>query len=377
MSKLPVLNLGADPHERGQVQGRALSGSVRSNVSTYLARFGLVGVSPADALGAAERWLEYIRKDNPGYAEEMAGIADGAGMSEVEVTLLNARYEITYEVYALEAAQARESGHLIEQEGCTLFGLMPERTENGSCMIGQNWDWLAGVSGHCFIKRVSRGDRPDQGPPSFVGFSEAGIVGCKIGINQAGIGLCIAGLVSDGDGRNGMRKPMHVRCAEVLDAWRFSDALLPIVHSDRTCSTNFLLGHGDGEIINVEATSNLCAYTFPQNGVITHSNNLAQERRVASQMERLSPSTLFRAERVRRHLAGKQEPVGIDDIRQIMSDHFSHPQSVCMHPDDRQPEERRYKTITSVALDLTNRVLFATNGAPCEGPYESYPVAGQ
>ncbi|MEN2980987.1 C45 family autoproteolytic acyltransferase/hydrolase [Tistrella bauzanensis] len=383
MTDLPVLDLGPDPFERGVVQGRTLAASIRANLETYFNRFAMVGSDRATVLAAAGRWQAFIAEDNADYAIEMAGIAKGAGLSLDEITVLNARYELTYEVYSIEARRAKGDGaqaapdpqDMPEQEGCTLFGLMPDVTASGACVIGQNWDWLAGLAGNCFIKRVHRDEQPELGKPAFVGFSEAGIVGCKMGVNQAGVGLCIAGLVTAFEGQGAMRKPVHVRCAEILDAWRFSEALRPVLQTDRTCSSNFMIGHGDGEIIDIEATTGHAAYLYPQDGVVTHSNNLVAERRVASQIERIAPSTLFRAERVRRHMKAQSGRIDLDVIRAVMSDHFSAPASVCMHADPKLPAARRNATIASVAIDLTNKVLYATNGNPCHNPFRPYPLA--
>src|SRR3546814_6440378 len=74
---------------------------------------------------------------------------------------------------------------------------MPETTASGHTLLGQNWDWLAGVYGRCAILRIRRSDRP-----SLICYTEAGIVGGKMGVNEHGIGLVEHGLVSGHDGRH-------------------------------------------------------------------------------------------------------------------------------------------------------------------------------
>jgi hypothetical protein len=102
----------------------------------------------------------------------------------------------------------------LEVDGCTTFGLMPEVTSDRHGWLGQNWDWLEGVHGRTFVLQVHRTDQP-----SFVCLTEAGIAGGKMGVNECGIGLVENGLASSQDGRHPYRKPFHVRCREVLDAW--------------------------------------------------------------------------------------------------------------------------------------------------------------
>lgn len=374
MGDLPFLDLGPDPTEAGLVQGRALSAAVRNNLETYFARFAAGGSDRNAVLAEAERWAAFIAGDNPHYAAEMAGIARGAGLSETELAVLNARYEITYSLYAREAAAMSGKPDFPEQEGCTLWGAMPRATVNGSCMIGQNWDWLEGLLGQVVIKRVTRKETPGTGRPDYIGFTEAGIVGCKMGVNAAGVGLCIAGLVSEREGGSELRKPLHVRCAEILDAWRFSEAIRPVVQTDRLCSSNFMLGHGDGEIINIEATQDRCAYLYPDRDIVSHANHLEAETRIRSEFERITPSSLFRGVRVRRQLDAAHGQIDLDVIHSTMSDHFSYPSAVCLHPDPTLPGAKRNTTVASVALDLTNRVLWATDGPPCHARFQRFDL---
>ena len=373
MAELKVLDLGSDPRERGQVHGREMRTEIRANYATYIERFETGGAKQSDVLKQSEAWAAFIARDNPEYAEEMEGIADGSNLSLTEIALLNARYELAYCVFGSEA-QSLNNAATIEQEGCTSFGLMPEITASGHTLIGQNWDWLAKLQGRVFVMRVQRSPEPGTGKPDFVGFTEAGIAGCKIGVNAAGIGLCVNGLVTQRDGANGFRKPFHVRCREILDAWTFDKALLPVVQTDRTCSTNFLIGHADGEIIDIEATPDYCSYIYPENGLVTHANHLVRETRIASQFERIAPHSLYRANRLERLLRRSSGKLGIDAIHALLSDHFSAPASICRHPDLTLPEPKRVISVTAAAMDLNARTLYVTDGPPCQSNFQTVPL---
>ena len=111
-------------------------------------------------------------------------------------------------------------------------------------------------------------------------------------------------LVTARDGANGLRKPFHVRCLEILDAWTFDKALLPVVQTHCCCSTNFLIGHAEGEVIDIEATPDYCSYLYPQSGLMTHANHLVRKTRIASQLERIAPHSLYHANRLERVLGG-------------------------------------------------------------------------
>ncbi len=373
MAEVRVLDLGSDPRERGKVHGREMRTEIRANYATYIERFETGGAKESEVLKQSEAWAAFIVRDNPEYAEEMEGIAAGAHLSLTEIALLNARYELAYCVFGSEA-QSLNNAATVEQEGCTSFGLMPEMTANGHTLIGQNWDWLAKLQGRVFVMRVQRSSESGKGKPDFVGFTEAGIAGCKIGVNPAGIGLCVNGLVTQRDGANGFRKPFHVRCREILDAWTFDKALLPVVQTDRTCSTNFLIGHADGEIIDIEATPDYCSYIYPDDGLVTHANNLVRATRIASQFERIAPHSLYRANRLDRLIRRWGCEIGIDTIHNLLSDHFSAPASICRHPDMTLPDPKRVVSVTAAAIDLNARTLYVTDGSPCQSNFQAVPL---
>ena len=374
MAALPLLELGPDPRERGRIHGSTLAAAIRDNLDTYLGRFQAAGAGRDKVMEQSEAWLAFMTRDNAEYAEEMAAIAKASGVSEVEIAMLNARYEITYLAFGVEAGNVEVRP---EQEGCTSAGIMPEATASGHTMLAQNWDWLERIQGRTFIQRVRRSSVPGEGKPDFVGFSEAGIVGSKMGVNAAGIGLCVNGLVTPRDGRTGMRKPFHVRCREILDAWRFDQALAPVIQTDRTASSNFLIGHADGEIIDIEATPDHCACIYPEDGLVVHANHLVRETRVASQMERLSPNTLYRGPRLHRLLRRRVGSIDLATIGECLRDDFSAPAAICRHPDPALPPEKRVITVAAIAIDLNDRILYATDGPPSDADFQAFPLYEQ
>ena len=367
MSDLRVLNLDGSAFERGLAHGKTLAPSIAANIETYLARFAASGLSAGAARAEGEIWIGAINDHNQAYGEEMRGVAEGSGIALSDIAMLNARYEITFGLMGDEAKAADQA------DGCTSFGALPEATFNKHVILGQNWDWLAGVHGHCTVLRVSRDDGPD-----FICFTEAGIVGGKQGVNEHGIGLVENGLVSDRDGRNKYEKPFHMRCREVLDADSYDLALLPVLATRRVCSANFVIGQGngdgDGEVINIETSPDATSAHFPTDGLITHANHFTDPRHGPSQMERLSPSTLFRANRLDRLLRKNLGSLDMNHFAAALGDHFAVPNAICRHPDPRQPEPRRTMTNAALVIDLENRSMHIAAGPPCENAFTYYPL---
>lgn len=370
-NQMPCLTVGENAYDRGLLHGKTFAQDVAANLETYLRRFEASGLPRDEALKEALRWQTAMESQNPEYAEEMLGLAKGSEQSAAAIALLNARYEIAFMIFGKDARN-QEKGLVqatSETDGCTTFGLLSDVTADGHTWLGQNWDWIAGVHQRTIVLRIKRNNKP-----SMVCMTEAGIVGGKMGVNECGIGLVENGLASDLDGSNPYQKPFHMRCREVLDADRYADALSTIVATKRTCSGNFVIGAAQGEIIDFETSPNHVTYLHPIEGIVTHSNHFLGSGHGESQMEKVSPGTLFRASRMRRLLEKGKSHIDIPTMKAAMSDHFSAPHALCRHPDHRQPPAKQTMTTGAVLIDLESKVMHVADGPPCEFPFHPYPV---
>lgn len=366
---IPLLQVGDDAHQRGHEHGRQFAAQVQHNLNTYLQRFQSSGLDHQTAMQEAQRWLDSMSTQDPEYTAEMQGIAQGSGRSVQEIALLNARYEIAFQLFGKDAGMTRPAPAVDEADGCTTFGLLPELTANGHVWLGQNWDWLAGVHGQNLVLRITRRNKP-----SLICLTEAGIVGGKMGLNEHGLGLVENGLASSFDGRNPYAAPFHMRCRQILDASRFDQAIAPIVATRRTCSANFVLGSHEGEIIDFETSPDHHQMIFPQDGLVTHSNHFLTSGHGESQMEKISPSTLFRAHRMRQLLSRASQPLTMAHMQAAMADHFSHPHALCRHPDPSQPTSKQTMTTAAVLMDLNDRVMWVANGPPCSYAFQPFAL---
>jgi isopenicillin-N N-acyltransferase like protein len=210
--------------------------------------------------------------------------------------------------------------------------------------------------------------------PSFVCLTEAGIAGGKMGVNECGVGLVENGLASSDDGRNPYQNPFHVRCREVLDAERFDAAARPVTDTARTYSANFVIGAAGGEIVDIESSPDHVSRLYPQDGMITHSNHFLTAGHGESLLEKISPNTLYRADRMRALLAPHRGALSVAHMRAAAADHFGAPYAICRHPDLRQPEERRAMTVGAVLINLETRTMHVANGPPCTNDYVAFSL---
>ena len=372
---LPLVELAGTPREQGLWHGAAAERAIAENVATYMERFAAIGkVAPEEIRRRASAYRRVIEKASSDYAAAMDGIAEGSGQEILDVVALNVRYEILYSEFAHRGMERTLAGPSAVG-GCTSFALLPSRTANGHLLIGQNWDWIPEVRG--LVVRRRDGVSPDQ-----LAFTEAGIAGAKIGLNAAGVGLAINGLVSNLDSWSRLRKPFHVRCWEILAARTLPEAELAITSSKRSCSTNFVLAQaGDGgHVVDLEAAPDNECRLAPTNGYLTHTNHFSNPDGLGiwQPLAEDKPSTFDRYARVEEILGGwaaKDRKVSVEDLKRMLRDHANSPRSLCRHQDMSLAPELRYETVVSVILDLDAGEMYIASGTPCRARYRRIPIA--
>ena len=354
---VPVLDLKGSPLEIGRQHGEQVRELVQDNVRFYMDLWQhMGGVGRKKILSDVEAFVPFIERYDGDLVEEMRGIAEGAHLEFGEIAALNARTELTFSCLP-NTLKDSPSG------GCTSFGLLPEVTENGHLMLGQNWDWRAEASQTHVILRIQQ-----EGKPSIAMHAEAGTVGHR-GINSSGLGVCINYIRSESDDFHpGL--PFLIKLRGILNSTRMSDALKMLMTYVGPNSMNMVIGQQDGEIVDVENLPNDLLFVYPQDGILTHANHFESPMlRVRDTGKSTLPDTVFRSRRLRRLLSARRGRLNVETIREAMTDHFSYPDSICRHPDERSPKIDQWQTLSSLILDLTDLTLRYTDGPPCSGPY--------
>ena len=344
-----------DAFTRGRQLSRAAADRVEQTIASYMTLFARrAGLERGRVLAAAEQFMPAIEGYAPHLLEEMRGIAAGSGRDLREIVAINARTELMY--------------GLPGRPECTSVAVSPAASADGHVRVAQNWDWFATLAGTTVLWVLRRDDGPDV-----LTFVEAGIVG-KIGVNAAGLALCVNLLTSDSD-NPGPAIPMHVVLRRVLDEARsVEQAIALIAAAPRCTSCNHLLADRSGAIADVEATPAGQSVLRPRGGVLTHANHCADADLFARDRgARDYPETVARGERARA-LAQTQS---IDEpyLRAIMADHATAPGSICLHVQQGLPPEEREESIASVVIDLTAATMDLADGLPCSAPYRRVEIA--
>ena len=230
-----VVSAEQEPFARGERFGREQSGRVAHSVRAYLAMIrARRGWRRERVLEEALRYAAPIERYAPHLLAEMRGIAEGSGHALAEILTINARTELLYGAAALPE--------------CTAVGVIPPASADGHVRLAQNWDWHPSMAGAMVLWAIRRPDGPD-----LLTLAEAGMVG-KIGVNAAGLAMCINLLVSDHDGPE-PAVPMHVILRRLLEAaGTVDEAIGLLAATPRASSCNHLLADRRGGLASVEAT---------------------------------------------------------------------------------------------------------------------------
>lgn len=299
----------------------------------------------------ARKYMPFAQERFPQYVEELTGIAEGADVSLDELAVLNAMEAVTMDAL-----------HLTK---CTSLAFCQERSEEGHVLVAHNEDWVPEDEQDVFIIHA----QPDHEPP-FIAMTYGGLLP-NIGFNAFGIAQCCDSVYPT-DYRIGI--PRVVLSRAVLSARTPSQAIQFCLSPQRAAGYNHLLAHESGEMYNVEVSARRFAVLYAHDGSLVHTNHYLdpQMQAVESDSDELISTRVryFRALRLTR----AREKHTAQSLQTILSDHINYQDSICNHAlDDQRPFDRE-KTITSLIMDLTSRILYATWGNPCENEYHAYPL---
>lgn len=340
------------PWERGLEFGATCGDLVRHTISAYQELFAADGLPTEVPEKAGRDVEEWLRANHPDLAIEIRGIAQGAGVRVADLMAVNARTE-------LRSSASPECSVLAI--GCHLA--------SGS-MVAQNWDYHPSLAASRVVWHVQH----DHG--WFVTFTEAGIVG-KIGLNHAGLSVCLNGLRTDRDGL-GLASPIHVLLRRLLqDTTSLAEAESLIRSTSTTASAALTIVHARGSKVDAaifEISPFGVRSILPMDGCLAHTNHfLLPPTQGVDVVPRQWPDSHGRYDAVLVALAAMSGASSLEGLRAILSGHQDGPRSICTHAGGELEFSSRCETLTSIAMIPRARRFFVTNGPPCKFDYYEVP----
>ena len=234
-----------------------------------------VALSRGEVLEVAEACLEAHERQSASLYEEMAAMADGAGITLAEAVVVGGFTDFVDTVRA--EAGAGHAPRLLE-DTCTAF-IVPDQRANGAGLFGQTWDMHASATDHVILLRT----RPDNGPRALV-FTTTGCLG-QIGMNEFGVCVGINNL-SAADGRCGVMWPTVVR--QALLSENAEEARDVILAADLAGGHNYMVFDGEGNGYNIEAMPTVRPVTRLRSDALVHTNHTTTDATDAVQSARPS-----------------------------------------------------------------------------------------
>ena len=373
----PILEVSGSPRERGRQYGHLARDRIRASIATYGRLFAYCGMTWNDAQRKATGYRDVIAATSPSLIDEIAGIAAGAHLAELDILALNARTEILPPTYPAEPSAAwddvlqRNRGTGIADWGeCTALAVLPDASDDGKTWLAQNWDWIGPQRSALVLLRII-----DEHGRRLLTLTEAGML-AKIGLNDRGLGIGLNILRSVDDGRQ-PGVPVHVLLRHLLDCDSVDSAIATARALTHGASSNIPVADAGGHAASIEVSPRGVAVIRPQSGTLAHTNHYLDAGQSAHAAT-LSPlaSTEQRLACARRYSA--RLPLGRASLFALLRDMDEGAFSVCRVPDESIPPEVRMETVAGVAMNLTERVMWVAPDVPSRVEFEAIglkPVA--
>lgn len=314
------------------------------------------GLAWKEVRGRAEAFVGPIDAYDVTLLPEVEGIAEGAGLDAEDVLAANLRTEI---MFGLDT-RPREAA----MKECTAMGL-----GGAAPIVAQTWDWKPGARDTVILLACAPHDRP-----GFVTVVEAGLW-AKCGMNEAGLALATNALQSSRDhGEPGV--PFHAVLRRALTSTTFEEAEDAILRGPRSSSANYLIGHRDGGLADLEALPGGPGEVHrSETPALAHTNHFVwPSPRAFKDVGRIDGhDSVTRLARAEATLAPGTTSVA--DIQDTLRSHADGDESICVHESDADPPAARYATVAAMVAETATGTLHVAAGNPCEHPFETHVVS--
>lgn len=328
----------AAPHSRGRAYGTTVAGQVRDRIERYRQAYAALGVPAGIAEEVADGSIDAIRAWTPDQADELAGIAAGAGVPLAELMLLNARTEIL----AHAPAPATECSTVVALHR----GRRPQTL--------QTWDWNGDLVPTAVLLEAMVDGRVVRT------FAETGMLG-KIGVARApgapGIGVHFNILHHRSD-RSAIGVPVHVVLRRILDeATGLDDAIAIASSAPLGASTVLTVVEGESEHSRARAASLELSpagvgVVDPVDGFLAHTNHYLDAALAEGEAARATSTTWVRLEHVLSQRASLVTAHDTVEMASAMCGAAGADASVCVRSAPGAEFADRWSTLLTASLDV-------------------------
>jgi hypothetical protein len=237
----PAFVVSGTARERGVAYGKHFKDGIRAFLEQEIYA-ALVGkpATKEEMLKFAAACGKVTREVCPMVAEEIEGIAEGAGMTYDEIILIHAHEEIYHRSKLPEA----KHGH------CTAVAVSPTDSGDGHTYVGQTWDWMTRLAGVSSVIEWRRNEAP-----SVLAYGYPGMpIGA--GLNSEGIALCwtSGGLAKVGKMSPRIGVPAYALITHLLAQKDIESGIREAQRDKHAGWFTFVMADAQGNLVNIEGS---------------------------------------------------------------------------------------------------------------------------
>ncbi|KAF2165249.1 hypothetical protein M409DRAFT_67494 [Zasmidium cellare ATCC 36951] len=324
------------PFEIGLTHGTKAKPEIERCIAFYADVFQKTVNMSWDAVqDQAKQFDATIAQKWPHYHEEIKGIAQGSEKDVLDIIALNVRTEIMFGCYVNVS------------DGCTSFAW---RSSGGS-FLAQNWDWMERQRENLVLLTVQQPEKP-----TIKMVTEAGIIG-KIGMNSAGVGVCLNAIRVGGVGTS--RIPCHLGLRLALDSKTREDAVEKLQEYGVASACHMLVADETGSVGLEWSSTDLQKLDMNDQGQVFHSNHYIVEHPGLDVKPWLADSD-FRLDRIEKLCNAVPETPTTNNLLSVLEDEKNYPAAICRAVDN----EAGIATLFSILMDLKSKSSVVRLGRP-------------
>ncbi len=352
MNTIPEIILRGNSYQRGLQHGSMLRSQVNDFLNDNKARINSIRHVPLeDAIvkDQVQRHVAIIEEQLPEIAEELKGLAEGAGITYEDAVLLQIRVELI----------GFNEQNILEGD-CSTIGVQKSSKE---VVTGQTID-LPGNMTHlgCVFRIIPE----NESSPGILMYGFVGLLG-YLGMNTHGLSININMVMSDG-WQPGVSPYLLVR--HLLGLSSIEECISELKRIKISSSRSFLIGDGK-KLINVECTPT--EFRILEGPLLFHTNHfLHDELKEKDTIHFLfKNSSIKRLKLLQQLLPGELENLDAERLFEIFADHSLYPVGICAHAEGNI---RRSETVGAVVMEPAKGTFHVRKGHVCTGLTETFKL---
>jgi Acyl-coenzyme A:6-aminopenicillanic acid acyl-transferase. len=366
-SEIRVVHARGDGFGRGVQIGKELADLIQRSVDFYNRYLKRRGVSSEQLQDLLTPYLVAAETAYPGSMAVLKGMSVGATVPVMELFAINSFEELEPELESpdgtplfLEAkggVRPPASSAPAGKERCSSVAVKAPSTT----LLAHNEHWLAGDAGNIAVVI----DRPADGR---VAVASPTVVCClpAVGLNAHGGAQGVGSLTASDDG---IGVPRVLVSRSALDSRDRDDAIARTSMLGRAGGYGYVYAFPGGDTFAVETTGKLSKLL---EGAGAHTNHY-QDPKLAELAPPASDGSKARLGRLN-ELVAQRAPATAQDMMEIMKDHASSPQAICLHADPAEGDEAS-ACLFSMVVDVDARRMWVAPGNPCENEYQEIDLS--